>query len=151
MHALKRQNMATLMESYEQQYSNLTAEIVSHTGKVPNLSGSKYMCIHSVSPDYTNNLFQTLWISECRFWGALSVSVSVSHTHRVTPTHSVRVTDSAQWLTDTLSESLTLTVRLSHTNSDSHSNSDTHWTVRLAKSLDRFNSIEFKMLPFHTL
>ncbi|KAK2172739.1 hypothetical protein NP493_934g00000 [Ridgeia piscesae] len=32
--------MASLMESYEQQYSNLTAEIVSHTGKIPNLSGS---------------------------------------------------------------------------------------------------------------
>ena len=41
--------MASLMESYEQQYSNLTAEIVSHTGKIPNLSGSKYMyidCVH---------------------------------------------------------------------------------------------------------
>ena len=31
--------MATLMESYEQQYSNLTAEITSKTGQIPNLAG----------------------------------------------------------------------------------------------------------------
>ena len=34
-------SMASLVESYEQQYSNLTAEIVSLTGTVPNLSGCK--------------------------------------------------------------------------------------------------------------
>ena len=36
-------NMATLMESYEQQYSSLTAEIVAKTGRIPNLSGGTYV------------------------------------------------------------------------------------------------------------
>ncbi len=34
--------MASLMESYEQQYSTLTAEITTKTGTIPNLTGSKY-------------------------------------------------------------------------------------------------------------
>jgi len=33
--------MATLMQTYEQQYSNLTAEITSKIGQIPNLSGSE--------------------------------------------------------------------------------------------------------------
>ncbi|XP_064643477.1 vesicle transport through interaction with t-SNAREs homolog 1A-like [Lineus longissimus] len=32
--------MASLMESYEQQYSNITSEITSRIGQIPNLSGS---------------------------------------------------------------------------------------------------------------
>ena len=36
--------MATLMESYEQQYSNLTAEITAKIGIIPNLTGSKIIC-----------------------------------------------------------------------------------------------------------
>ena len=34
--------MASLMDSYEQQYSTLTAEITSKIGRIPNLVGSKY-------------------------------------------------------------------------------------------------------------
>ena len=33
--------MAGLMESYEGQYSNLTAEITAKIGRIPNLHGSK--------------------------------------------------------------------------------------------------------------
>ena len=47
----KRQKikMASLMESYEQQYSNLTAEITCKTGQIPNLSGSMYY-MYTVTP-----------------------------------------------------------------------------------------------------
>ena len=38
--------MATLMESYEQQYSTLTADITAKTGRVPNLSGSMGSTYH---------------------------------------------------------------------------------------------------------
>ena len=37
--------MASLMESYEQQYSSLTADIVSKTGSIPNLAGCMYIII----------------------------------------------------------------------------------------------------------
>lgn len=39
--AVKIKKMASLWESYEQQYSSLTAEIVNKTGKIPNLTGSE--------------------------------------------------------------------------------------------------------------
>ena len=43
LHEVKLQavKMASLMESYEQQYSNLTAEITAKIGKIPNLHGSR--------------------------------------------------------------------------------------------------------------
>ena len=46
--------MAQLMESYEQQFSHLTAEIVSKTGRIPNLSGGSSIRMHKKSPCLNN-------------------------------------------------------------------------------------------------
>ena len=37
--------MAGVFESYEQQFSTITADITARIGKIPNLTGSEYMCL----------------------------------------------------------------------------------------------------------
>ncbi|KAK2142958.1 hypothetical protein LSH36_891g00006 [Paralvinella palmiformis] len=55
--------MASLIESYEQQYSSLTAEIVSKTGQIPNISGNeKQLAVSNVEKllDETKELLEQM-------------------------------------------------------------------------------------------
>jgi hypothetical protein len=52
-HVITNVSMASLIESYEQQYSSLTADIVSKTGRIPNLAGS--MCLSKSWPQICFN------------------------------------------------------------------------------------------------
>ena len=37
--------MAGVFESYEQQFSTITADITARIGKIPNLTGSECVCV----------------------------------------------------------------------------------------------------------
>ena len=46
--------MAGVFESYEQQFSTITADITARIGKIPNLTGSECVCMRDRESIYGN-------------------------------------------------------------------------------------------------
>lgn len=57
--------MGTLIESYEQQYSSLTAEITFNIGRISNTHGGKYSFFVRISSEFG---YKVVIVKQCKTW-----------------------------------------------------------------------------------